>query len=91
MRRSMTAALILVAALATAAPAGAINCEQARKYATTGRSAEDIADTMVADPAEVKKCLAGGEAQGSGKAAAPPAGKPVQGTTVKGSKSNSDN
>ena len=58
MRRSMTTAFVLTAAcLCFAAPALGLNCDQARKYAATGRSAEDIADTMVADPGEVKKCL----------------------------------
>jgi hypothetical protein len=76
--RQMTAALALAAVvLGLAAPGLAINCDQARKYAATGRSAEDIADTMVADPAEVKKCLAegGGAPDGiSGTTTAPSSG-----------------
>jgi hypothetical protein len=38
--------------------ASAINCEQVRKYLKTGRSAEDIAETMIVDVDEVKKCAA---------------------------------
>ncbi|HZR83098.1 MAG TPA: hypothetical protein VFD92_18530 [Candidatus Binatia bacterium] len=76
MRRATIAALGMGGLLLSqVAPAHAINCEQARKYAATGRTAQDIADTMVADVDKVKKCLAaggsaGGSAAGSGGAAA---------------------
>jgi len=33
-----------------------VNCEQVRRYLKTGRSAEDIADTMVVDIKDIKKC-----------------------------------
>jgi hypothetical protein len=69
MRRATTALALAAALIGLASPALAINCEQARKYAATGRSADDIADTMVADPDEVKKCLAGGSAGAAGGAA----------------------
>jgi hypothetical protein len=36
--------------------ASAVNCEQVRRYLETGRSAEDVADTMVVDVEQVKKC-----------------------------------
>jgi len=39
-----------------------VNCEQIRRYAKTGRTEEDIAETMVIDLETVKKCLQGGEA-----------------------------
>ena len=73
MRSILTAALVLAASLSATSPAAAINCEQARKYAATGRSAEDISDTMVADPEEVKKCLAEGQPAGAGASKAAPA------------------
>jgi hypothetical protein len=36
--------------------AGAVNCKQVNKYLQTGRSVKDIAETMVIDESEVKKC-----------------------------------
>lgn len=47
-----------------------VNCDQVKKYAATGRSEDDIAETMVVDVNEVKKCLRGDE---KGKAGQPPA------------------
>ena len=52
--------------------ASAVNCDQVKRYAATGRSAEEIADTMIADVGEVKKCLAA-EKKEDGKKPAPPA------------------
>jgi hypothetical protein len=43
-----------------------INCNQVRRYAQTGRSAEDIAETMIIPLEEVEKCL-----KGDGQKAAP--------------------
>ncbi len=48
-----------------------VNCEQVRRYLKTGRSAEDVAETMVVDLKDVKKC----EAQGGQEAAPTPAPK----------------
>ena len=36
--------------------AGAINCKQVNKYLATGRSVKDVAETMVIDEKDVKKC-----------------------------------
>ena len=44
---------------AAAAMAG-VNCEQVRRYAQTGRTPEDIAESMIVDVGDVKKCLEGG-------------------------------
>jgi len=82
MRRATTATLVaLVVSFSLPATGFAINCEQARKYASTGRSAEDIADTMIADVGEVKKCLAekGGAAPPGDGAAGTAAPKPTPG------------
>jgi len=66
--------------LGTAGPgfAGAVNCKQVNKYLGTGRSVSDVAQTMVIDEADVKKCQeqAGSEgAAGAVKDATKPAGE----------------
>ncbi len=45
--------------------ATAVNCEQVRRYLATGRSAEDVAESMVVDLSEVKKCAEAGAAAGA--------------------------
>ena len=45
----------LVAFLMPRAAEG-VNCDQVRRYLQTGRSAQDIADTMVISVDDVKKC-----------------------------------
>lgn len=62
---------LFAAALLLASPgveiAGAVvNCKQVNKYLQTGRSVKDVAETMVIDESEVKKC--------QDEAAAAPAG-----------------
>ena len=63
--------------LGTAGPgfAGAVNCKQVNKYLATGRSVSDVAQTMVIDEADVKKCqeeaAAGGAAAGGANAPKP--------------------
>jgi len=57
--------------------AGAVNCKQVNKYLQTGRSVKDVAETMVIDESEVKKCqeqaasegAAGGAKEGEKKPA----------------------
>ena len=79
----MVGAVTLLAGGAQAA----VNCEQVKRYAQTGRTAEEIAETMVADEGEVKKCLegmekapaAGGSAPAGGAAAASGGAAPVHG------------
>ena len=46
----------LVVGGAAASFAGAVNCKQVNKYLQTGRSVKDVAETMVIDEADVKKC-----------------------------------
>jgi hypothetical protein len=48
------AALLL--GTASAGIAGEVNCKQVNKYLQTGRSAKDVAETMVISEADVKKC-----------------------------------
>ena len=66
---------------ASASLAGAVNCKQVNKYLSTGRSVKDVAETMVIDEADVKKCQA--EAAESGQK---PAEQPAQGKAPEGTK-----
>src|SRR2546430_1502132 len=59
--------------LATTTAFAGINCNQVKKYLGTGRSAQDIAETMVISIDEVKKCQEGGDAAAAGQPAAPAA------------------
>ena len=69
------AALLLVSAGSSFA--GAVNCKQVNKYLQTGRSVKDVAETMVIDESDVKKCqeqaasegTAGGAKEGEKKPA----------------------
>jgi hypothetical protein len=72
MKRSMGIALIVagVSLIATTSFA-AVNCNQVKKYLGTGRTAQDVADTMVIPVDEVKKCQEGSDAAGT--QAVPPA------------------
>ena len=53
--------------LAASTASAGVNCDQVRRYLKTGRSAEDIAESMVVDISEVKKC----KEQEQGKEAPP--------------------
>jgi hypothetical protein len=59
--------------------AGAVNCKQVNKYLQTGRSVKDVAETMVIDEAEVKKCQE--QAASEGAAGGTKEGEPKAGTT----------
>jgi hypothetical protein len=68
----------MLAAFLMPRAAEAVNCDQVRRYLQTGRSAEDIADTMVIGLDEVKKCQQGGSGEQKGEqtpAPTPAAGK----------------
>jgi hypothetical protein len=43
-----------------------VNCAQVRRYLQTGRSAEDVAETMVINLDDVKKCQQAGAGQQQG-------------------------
>lgn len=64
-------------ALAVPAAWADVNCKQVKKYLGTGRTAQDVADTVVISIEDVKKCQAGGDA--AGKSAAPSAAAPAPG------------
>ena len=59
---------------AVTASAGTVNCDQVRRYLKTGRSPEQVAETMVVDLSEVKKC----QEQGGEKESAPPPPTPKE-------------
>jgi hypothetical protein len=48
----------LVLATAVSGLAGEVNCKQVNKYLQTGRSAKDVAETMVISESDVEKCKA---------------------------------
>jgi hypothetical protein len=69
---SLVTGIALLLGTAAASFAGQVNCKQVNKYLQTGRSVKDVAETMVIDESDVKKCQeqAGSEgAAGSGGAA----------------------
>jgi hypothetical protein len=58
--------------------AAGVNCDQVRRYLQTGRSVQDVAETMIVSVDEVKKCQASAPAQQKGEqspAPTPPASK----------------
>ena len=61
MKRSSMFVLAAAFALVASGARAEVNCDQVKRYAQTGRTAEQIAETMVADEDEVKKCLEGME------------------------------
>jgi hypothetical protein len=76
-----------VLSLTAAGPtwAAAVNCKQVNKYLQTGRSVKDIAETMVIDESDVKKCQeqAGSEGAGGGGKAGGGSDAKGQGTETK--------
>jgi hypothetical protein len=61
--RNLIVAVLFASGLPVLMPqsAAAVNCDQVRRYLSTGRSVEDIADTMVVSLDEVKKCEQAGK------------------------------
>lgn len=57
MRTRLIGIAVIGALLVGASGASAINCDQVRRYLSTGRTIESIAETMVVDVEEVKKCI----------------------------------
>ncbi|MGH7899070.1 MAG: hypothetical protein ACREQQ_14035 [Candidatus Binatia bacterium] len=74
MKRLMVLSILAAGALATTAGAE-VNCKQVMKNLQTGRTPQDVADTMVISADDVKKCqeaeksAAPGAAAGSAPAA----------------------
>lgn len=62
----MLASGMLAAFLMPRAAQG-VNCDQVRRYLQTGRSVEDVADTMVVSVEDVKKCQQGTTGQQKGE------------------------
>jgi hypothetical protein len=63
----VVAVVSLSVALANTAALAEVNCNQVRKYLETGRTPQDVADTMVISVDDVKKCQAGGDAKAGAK------------------------
>lgn len=78
MRFAMVIGTALLLGTASLGNAAAVNCKQVKKYLDTGRSVKDVAETMVIDEAEVKKCQEQGATEGAG--AQPPTGTGAAGT-----------
>jgi hypothetical protein len=57
---------MIVACLMPRAAQG-VNCDQVRRYLQTGRSAEDVADTMMVPLGDVKKCQQGSSGEQKGE------------------------
>jgi len=77
MKPSLAVALTVAAmSLVTTTAYAGINCNQVKKYLGTGRSLQDVAETMVISIDEVKKCQEGGDA------AAAPGGQPAAPATA---------
>jgi hypothetical protein len=85
MKRLISVFVLFASSLAVTAGAGEVNCKQVNKYLQTGRTPQDVADTMVIAIDDVKKCQQ--EEKSAGGAAAPSGGS---GTTAQpeGSKSH---
>ena len=49
-------AVVATVMLGMVQPASAVNCKQVLKYLSTGRTPEQISETMVIDVGEIKKC-----------------------------------
>lgn len=73
--RQISIALAALAAWTMPAPAAAVNCNQVNKYLGTGRSVQDVSETMIIPEEEVKKC----QQEGAGAAAGSPASSPTPG------------
>jgi len=71
MRRVVLLMGVALLSLGTAGSsfAGAVNCKQVNKYLQTGRSVKDIAETMVIEESDVKKCQDEAGKEGGGAAA----------------------
>jgi hypothetical protein len=72
----------LVLAVATFGSAAEVNCKQVNKYLQTGRSVQDVAQTMVIDESEVEKCKAQAPSDATGGGAGDTKGR--TGEDVKG-------
>jgi hypothetical protein len=71
MKRLISLFVIVAGSLALTASAAEVNCKQVNKYLQTGRTPQDVADTMVVSVDDVKKCQ---EAEKSAAGAAAPSG-----------------
>jgi hypothetical protein len=87
----MKRAVVLVVAatwLSMGAANAGVNCDQVKKYLKTGRTPQDVADTMVVPIDEVKKCQGEAGAGAPAVAGTPGAGKAGGSAAPEGSKAH---
>ena len=70
--------LAALAMLALPKPAAAVNGAQVNKYLATGRSVQDVSETMIVPEEEVKKCQAEGASAAGGAPAPTPGAAPAK-------------
>ena len=67
MKRSLLLGLTLAVVLGgTSLPAAAVNCKAVNKMLKTGRTPQELAETMVVDVSEIEKCKEEAEKAGGG-------------------------
>jgi len=71
MRTRLSLLVIAAGFVAVTAASAEVNCKQVSKYLQTGRTPQDVADTMVIPIDDVKKCQ---QAESASGAAAPQGG-----------------
>ena len=78
--RSLLGTAMILCVVGTPVPryAAAVNCDQVRRYLSTGRSLQDVAESMVITVDEVRKCQRAGSAED-----APPQTAPTPGAVPK--------
>ena len=79
-RGTLLIGVALLLGSAGASFAGAVNCKQVNKYLQTGRSVKDVAETMVIDESDVKKCQEQAASEGAAGGAKEGEKKPDAGT-----------
>jgi hypothetical protein len=89
MKRAIVLVLAATWSWVGAVDAG-VNCDQVKKYLKTGRTPQDVSDTMVVPIDEVKKCQgeSGAAAPAPGAAGTPSGGKAGASAAPEGSKAH---
>jgi hypothetical protein len=77
MKRLRIALAVAAISLVTTTAYAGVNCNQVKKYLATGRTPQDVSETMVITLDEVKKCQEGGDAAAGQPAAQAPGAAPA--------------
>lgn len=78
--KGLLTALVTTGAILAPGAAWAVNCAQVNRYLQTGRTPQEVSETMVISEDEVKKCQE--EAAKSGGQASPGGAEGAQGTAA---------